>query len=144
MALAIVWRGVKTEGEMAPEISIENQRPAQYVFDGQVQQRLSEIRANEAREKTREGGNGGLSCGATNSLSPALRRGGLRFCWLAGLYSSRQSARPTPFGLQGAGVASFHSLRKRLVGGTGFEPVTPSMSRMCSPTELTALQETSM
>ena len=28
-----------------------NQRPAQYVFDGQVQQRLSEIRAAEAREK---------------------------------------------------------------------------------------------
>jgi hypothetical protein len=27
-----------------------------------------------------------------------------------------------------------------LVGGTGFEPVTPSMSRKCSPTELTARQ----
>jgi hypothetical protein len=36
---------------MAPEISLENQRPAQYVFDNQVQLRLSEIRANEAREK---------------------------------------------------------------------------------------------
>jgi hypothetical protein len=36
---------------MAPEISLENQRPAQYLFDGQVQQRLSEMRANEAREK---------------------------------------------------------------------------------------------
>jgi hypothetical protein len=35
---------------MAPEIA-RNQRPAQYVFDGQVQQTLSEIRANEAREK---------------------------------------------------------------------------------------------
>ena len=50
-ALALAWRGVKTEGPMAPEIPLENQRPAQYVFDGQVQQRLSEIRANEAREK---------------------------------------------------------------------------------------------
>jgi hopanoid biosynthesis associated radical SAM protein HpnH len=50
-ALAIGLRGVKTEGEMAPEISMENQRPAQYVFDGQVQQRLSEIHANEPREK---------------------------------------------------------------------------------------------
>jgi hypothetical protein len=50
-ALAVAWRGVKTEGEMAPEISMANQRPAQYVFDGQVQQRLSEIRAAEAREK---------------------------------------------------------------------------------------------
>jgi hopanoid biosynthesis associated radical SAM protein HpnH len=50
-ALTISWRGVKTEGEMAPEISLENQRPAQYMFDGQVQQKLSEIRANETREK---------------------------------------------------------------------------------------------
>jgi hopanoid biosynthesis associated radical SAM protein HpnH len=50
-ALAIAWRGIKTEGEMAPEISLEAQRPAQYIFDGQVQQKLSEIRANEAREK---------------------------------------------------------------------------------------------
>jgi hypothetical protein len=30
---------------------VEHQRPAQYIFDGQVQQKLSEIRANEAREK---------------------------------------------------------------------------------------------
>jgi hopanoid biosynthesis associated radical SAM protein HpnH len=51
-ALALAWRGVTTQGPMAPEIPLENQRPAQYVFDGQVQQRLSEIRANEAREKS--------------------------------------------------------------------------------------------
>jgi uncharacterized protein DUF3463 len=50
-ALAIAWRGVKTKGPMAPEIPMQNQRPAQYIFDGQVQQRLSEMRANEAREK---------------------------------------------------------------------------------------------
>jgi hypothetical protein len=50
-ALAIAVRGIKTEGPMAPEIPMENQRPAQYIFDGQVQQKLSDIRANEAREK---------------------------------------------------------------------------------------------
>jgi hopanoid biosynthesis associated radical SAM protein HpnH len=50
-ALMIALRGVRTQGPMAPEISLENQRPAQYVFDNQVQLRLSEIRANEAREK---------------------------------------------------------------------------------------------
>jgi hopanoid biosynthesis associated radical SAM protein HpnH len=50
-ALMIGLRGVKTEGPMAPEISLDNQRPAQYVFDGQVQQTLSAMRANEAREK---------------------------------------------------------------------------------------------
>jgi hypothetical protein len=43
--------GVKTEGPMAPEIDMSQQRPAKYIFDGQVQQKLSEIRANEAREK---------------------------------------------------------------------------------------------
>src|ERR1700677_3379536 len=41
-ALAIAWRGIKTEGEMASEISLDAQRPAQYIFDGQVQQKLSE------------------------------------------------------------------------------------------------------
>src|SRR5580693_6097940 len=50
-ALAVAWRGVKTEGPMAPEIPLDAQRPAQYVFDGQVQQTLSQMRANEAREK---------------------------------------------------------------------------------------------
>ncbi len=50
-ALGIAMRGVRTEGPMAPEIDMSKQRPAQYVFDNQVQLRLSEIRANEAREK---------------------------------------------------------------------------------------------
>jgi hypothetical protein len=50
-ALAIAWRGVKTKGPMAPEIPMANQRPAQYVFDSQVQLTLSQMRANEAREK---------------------------------------------------------------------------------------------
>jgi len=50
-ALAIAWRGVKTKGPMAPEIPMQNQRPAQYVFDINVQLTLSQIRANEAREK---------------------------------------------------------------------------------------------
>jgi hopanoid biosynthesis associated radical SAM protein HpnH len=43
--------GVKTEGAMAPEIDLSKQRPAQYVFDSNVQLTLSQIRANEAREK---------------------------------------------------------------------------------------------
>jgi len=50
-ALAVAWRGIKTKGPMAPEIPMENQRAAQYVFDSQVQLTLSQIRANEAREK---------------------------------------------------------------------------------------------
>jgi hopanoid biosynthesis associated radical SAM protein HpnH len=50
-AFGIALRGVRTEGPMAPEIDLSKQRPAQYVFDSQVQLRVSEIRANEARDK---------------------------------------------------------------------------------------------
>jgi hopanoid biosynthesis associated radical SAM protein HpnH len=51
-ALRVALRGVRTEGPMAPEIPLEHQRPAQYIFAEQVQQKLSEIRAAEATEKT--------------------------------------------------------------------------------------------
>jgi len=50
-AMWVALRGPRTEGPMAPEISLDNQRPAQYVFAGQVQQKLSEIRNAEAAEK---------------------------------------------------------------------------------------------
>ncbi len=50
-AFGIAWRGVRTEGPMATEIDMSKQRPARYVFDKEVQLRLSEIRTNEAREK---------------------------------------------------------------------------------------------
>ncbi|OQW58672.1 MAG: hopanoid biosynthesis associated radical SAM protein HpnH [Proteobacteria bacterium SG_bin9] len=44
-------RGVQTSGPMAPEISLKDQRPAQYIFAEQVQKKLSEIRSDEAAEK---------------------------------------------------------------------------------------------
>jgi hopanoid biosynthesis associated radical SAM protein HpnH len=50
-ALKVTLRGPRTDGPMAPEISLENQRPAQYVFSEQVQSKLSEIRSAEAQEK---------------------------------------------------------------------------------------------
>jgi hopanoid biosynthesis associated radical SAM protein HpnH len=46
-ALAVTLRGVKTDGDMAPEINLENQRPAQYVFSRHVEQKLTEIRASK-------------------------------------------------------------------------------------------------
>jgi hopanoid biosynthesis associated radical SAM protein HpnH len=52
-ALRVALRGVRTEGPMAPEIPLEHQRPAQYIFVEQVQHKLSEIRTAEAAEKTR-------------------------------------------------------------------------------------------
>src|SRR5262249_42448679 len=50
-AIRVALRGPRTDGEMAPEIPLEGQRPAQYVFSDQVQMKLSEIHAAEAREK---------------------------------------------------------------------------------------------
>jgi hopanoid biosynthesis associated radical SAM protein HpnH len=56
-AIKVALRGPRTEGPMAAEIPLDRQRPAQYIFADQVQQRLSEIRAAEAQEKTRKSAN---------------------------------------------------------------------------------------
>jgi hopanoid biosynthesis associated radical SAM protein HpnH len=56
-ALKVAIRGVQTEGPMAPEIALDRQRPAQYVFSQQVQQKLSEIRAAEAQAKVEKAAN---------------------------------------------------------------------------------------
>ncbi|MFZ3307837.1 MAG: DUF3463 domain-containing protein, partial [Xanthobacteraceae bacterium] len=50
-AAMIAWKGIQTEGPMAPEIDMSAQRPAQYVFDSNVQLTVSQMRANESREK---------------------------------------------------------------------------------------------
>lgn len=44
-ALWIAIRGVRTEGPMAPEIALERQRPAQFVFSRHVQEMMDEIHA---------------------------------------------------------------------------------------------------
>jgi hypothetical protein len=36
-------RGVKTDGPMAPEISLERQRPAEFVFSRHVEKMLADI-----------------------------------------------------------------------------------------------------
>jgi hopanoid biosynthesis associated radical SAM protein HpnH len=50
-ALAVGWRGVRTDGAMAREIPLQLQRPAQYVFSRHVEQKLAAIRVAEARAK---------------------------------------------------------------------------------------------
>ncbi len=50
-ALAVSLRGVRTEGPMKPEIPLDRQRPAQYVFSRHVQLKLAEIREAQARAK---------------------------------------------------------------------------------------------
>jgi hopanoid biosynthesis associated radical SAM protein HpnH len=50
-ALWIALRGVRTEGPMAPEISLNGQRPAQYVFSRHVEQMLAKIGRPKVRAK---------------------------------------------------------------------------------------------
>jgi hopanoid biosynthesis associated radical SAM protein HpnH len=47
-AMAVALRGVRTEGAMAPEIPLDRQRPAEYVFSRHVELKLAEIRQAEA------------------------------------------------------------------------------------------------
>jgi hopanoid biosynthesis associated radical SAM protein HpnH len=49
-ALKIALFGVKTEGPMAPEISLANQRPAKYNFSEQVEKTLTELKADKAKK----------------------------------------------------------------------------------------------
>jgi hopanoid biosynthesis associated radical SAM protein HpnH len=46
-AAAQALRGIRTDGPMAPEIPLSNQRPAEYVFSAHVQQALARIRARK-------------------------------------------------------------------------------------------------
>jgi hopanoid biosynthesis associated radical SAM protein HpnH len=50
-ALSVSLRGVRTEGPMAPEIPLDRQRPAEYVFSRHVERKLAEIGEAEARAK---------------------------------------------------------------------------------------------
>ncbi len=56
-AIKVALKGPATTGPMAPEISLDRQRPAQYVFSENVQLTLSEMRAAEAREKAAKAAN---------------------------------------------------------------------------------------
>jgi hopanoid biosynthesis associated radical SAM protein HpnH len=56
-ALTTVLRGIRTEGPMAPEIPLESQRPAEYVFDRLVQQAVAEMHATSGEDKRRRADN---------------------------------------------------------------------------------------
>ena len=47
--LAVAWRGIRTEGPMAPEIPLENQRPAAYVHSLHVEREIQRIKKAEER-----------------------------------------------------------------------------------------------
>jgi hopanoid biosynthesis associated radical SAM protein HpnH len=46
-AMRVALRGVRTEGEMAPEIALDRQRPAEYVFARQVEKQVEKIHQRE-------------------------------------------------------------------------------------------------
>ncbi len=46
-AMRVALRGVRTEGEMAPEIELDRQRPAEYVFTRQVETQVEKIHQRE-------------------------------------------------------------------------------------------------
>ncbi len=48
--MAVALRGPRTTGPMAPEISLADQRPAEYVFSKHVQDKMVEIRHSPRRE----------------------------------------------------------------------------------------------
>jgi hypothetical protein len=44
-ALSVAMRGVRTDGPMAKDIPLDNQRPAEFVFSSHVERKLADIRA---------------------------------------------------------------------------------------------------
>jgi hopanoid biosynthesis associated radical SAM protein HpnH len=48
--LAVAWRGIRTEGPMAPEIALDKQRPAAFVHSLHVERELARLKQAEAEE----------------------------------------------------------------------------------------------
>ena len=51
-ALAVTLRGVRTDGPMAPDIPLDKQRRAEFVFSSHVERRLSDIRTGKVRPES--------------------------------------------------------------------------------------------
>jgi hypothetical protein len=49
--LKLAVKGISTDGPMAPEIPLDRQRPADYVFSSHVERKLEEIRQTQPRAK---------------------------------------------------------------------------------------------
>jgi hypothetical protein len=53
-AAAQVMRGIRTEGPMAPDVSLARQRPAEFVFSRHVENAVARIRARKAEPEAAE------------------------------------------------------------------------------------------
>jgi hopanoid biosynthesis associated radical SAM protein HpnH len=51
----LALRGIRTEGEMAPEISLHRQRPARYVFSRHVEQAMARLDGRDKRAQSASG-----------------------------------------------------------------------------------------
>jgi hypothetical protein len=51
-ALKVALRGLRTEGPMAPEIPLDKQRPAEFVFSRHVEHELTEIQNSKKQTVT--------------------------------------------------------------------------------------------
>jgi hypothetical protein len=51
-AFGVSRRGVRTEGEMAPEIPLDRQRPAEYVFSRHVEEAMARLGPTTRRRRT--------------------------------------------------------------------------------------------
>jgi hopanoid biosynthesis associated radical SAM protein HpnH len=52
-ALMVSLKGVKVEGEMAPDISLDKQRPAEFMFSRHVEDSLAQIKADKAANQNK-------------------------------------------------------------------------------------------
>jgi hypothetical protein len=55
--LKIAVSGIRTDGPMAPDIPLDKQRPAEFVFSRHVETKIAEIDASEKRAKESAGAN---------------------------------------------------------------------------------------
>jgi len=51
-ALGVMVRGVRTEGPMAPDIALDKQRPAEFVFSAHVERKLAAIRSQKPKSES--------------------------------------------------------------------------------------------
>lgn len=52
-AAVVALRGIRTEGPMAPDIPLDGQRPAEYVFDGLVREAVAEMYVSDSGKERR-------------------------------------------------------------------------------------------
>ncbi len=64
-ALAVSLRGTRTDGPMGPEIPLDRQRPAEYVFSRHVEDALARIHRQELERKASRANSSPLERGGT-------------------------------------------------------------------------------